>query len=224
MPPTAAEKVWLLSYPRSGNSMLASMALAAIPGCGFDSVYDHDNDVPRFLAEMEKLSIKPPTNPTVQLLKTHHWYEPIPEKIIWLMRDGRDALTSYWHFRDKNTQYKDPVSFWTALSYGDPARGVGVRWDVYVKHIQKLLEGRNHLEVRYEALKTHPEREVQRVAEYVGLKCEPDRLSLVNFNRAHEINPTFYRLGYVGGHKELYQRAKDYLELELGPTLRVMGY
>lgn len=219
-----SDKVWLLSYPRSGNSMLSSMALASIPGCGFESVYKEDHDAPRFLGELDKLGIKPPPDPKVTLVKTHHWHEPVPTKIIWLLRDGRDALASYWHLREKNTQYRDPISFWTALSYGDPARGVGARWDYYVLYVDRLLAGRDRLEVRYEVLKAHPEREMERVADYIGLKFDPSGLDRVAFQKVHSVNPKFYRQGLIGGYKYLYRQAVDYLERELGPTLRSVGY
>jgi len=101
--------VWLASYPRSGNTMFR-MALKHLYGIDTYSFYADQDIVSMGAAQIvghmrERIDVQElAKSDQVYFVKTHESI-PVPAsrnfKAIHIVRDGRDTLTSYAHYRVK---------------------------------------------------------------------------------------------------------------------------
>jgi len=217
--------VWLLSYPRSGNSMLASMALASIDDISFESVYEDKEDEPRFLAEMELLGVHRLPEPRWMLRKTHSMPDVQPQdRVIWLIRDGRDAMTSYWHYwRKINHSQLAPVDFWKTLT--GPARdGTRSMWHEHMRHVRDAIMPTDHIVVRYEELVNSPRLAMGSIAQFLHAHFDGNRLEKVSFDKLQSLTPWFYRKGKIGSYVELPELALEWLNSRLHGELKRFGY
>jgi hypothetical protein len=217
--------VWLLSYPRSGNSMLASMMLASMPDVSFESAYDGEDDAPRFLRELDKLGVKPSPSPRWVIKKTHDIaHVNSEEKVIWLVRDGCDAMVSYWkHHERVNAIAIDPIDFFRTRS-GPANDGVCAMWDEFVRYAQLKLSITDHVTIRYEDLVIDPVDTLAKVAGFLDTSFDDTRLSLVSFDRLHAVNSGFYRKGTIGSSAEIGVMALKWLHQKMRPELSRLGY
>lgn len=202
------------------------MMLAAFPAMSFKSVYTEDDDAPRFLNEMAALGVRPSADPRWRIIKTHEWQDgAVPDKIIWLVRDGRDASASYWHYRKRtDPSLTDPIAFWESLK-GEKTHGFDARWDRYIEGIQEKLTNRSHLRIHYEDALMNPKIVLSVIGEYLGEGTVLGGVERVSFDQLHEMNASFYRKGRVGSyHDDLKHDAIEYLERELRTNLRALGY
>lgn len=203
--------------------MLSSMMLATIDGLSFESVYKDDQDAPRFLAELNKLGVKPSLSPKWLVRKTHNAADVTSgDTVIWIIRDGRDAMTSYWKYYEKvNKCNIDPIEFWKTRT-GPASDGVTTMWHEQAKYVRDHVS--RCFPVRYEDLIHFPERTMFRIANILGCPAELQRLSLVSFDRLHGVNPGFYRKGRVGTHAELPANALHWLTEKMKKELTRLDY
>jgi hypothetical protein len=91
-----------------------------------------------------------------------------------VLRDGRDAPISFYHYTTTRTGIDVPFARWFELYFG---RWYGPRWH---DHVEGWLgAGRERLGdkllvVKFDDLKTEPVGRVQRVADFLGLPLERD--------------------------------------------------
>lgn len=220
--------VWLFTYPRSGNSMLSSMMLASMTGVSFESVYKNSIDQPRLLGELEKLGIKPDKEPRWNIMKTHRWnHVGIEDRVIWLVRDGRDAMCSYWFYylmmNNGQDVYKSPVEYWKSLN-GDPFNGVISQWHNHIAAVKDRVKERDSLVLKYEEVLINPEKEMKKVGSFLSENVDVNKLSNVTFDKLNSVNRGFFRKGQVGNYKNLPKDAVNYLEKEMKSVLKIMGY
>lgn len=80
-------------------------------------------------------------------------------KFIQITRDYRDHFVSV-----RNVDFELPM---VSL--------VVFKWRLFVKHFRKMVEKHpdTHLEIRYEDLVTHPEKEMKRLCEFTGVPFDP---------------------------------------------------
>jgi len=221
------KKVWLFTYPRSGNSMLSSMMLASLSNVSFESIYKNTIDEPRLLRELGELGVKPSAEPNWKIIKTHRWnHVPDSDKVIWLVRDGRDAMCSYWFYHltmHKDTKFKNPIDYWKSLD-GDPLNGVISQWHNHIRAVKDLVYKRDSLVLKYEDIVNNPSGEISKVGSFLSEKVDVNKLSSVTFDRLNSVNGQFFRKGKIGGFKELPEKAVEYLEREMSSVLKMTGY
>lgn len=206
--------------------MLSSMMLAAIPDVAFESVYDDKEDAPRFLTELEKLGVKAAAVPRWIVKKTHNANDiNQSDKVLFLVRDGRDAMVSYCKFCEKKNsrQKTDYIRFWNTLT-GQPHDGVNSMWHNFNRYSREKLSSVQHLTVQYEQLVTQPAAALSQVAEFIGAEIVQSRLDLVSFDRLHVINPNFYRKGTIGSSIEAGPQALKWLMPHIRSELGKLGY
>lgn len=226
--------VWLASYPRSGNTLLRTVLKQTM---GLDSYGDP-------ISWGRKLAKPPrtlPTNtsdiiggarptmtwdefypmatqsPEVFLVKTHQ--APIDaQPAIHVVRDGRKAVTSYFHFhKDKHPSVQrtmlqiiageDFCSDWTS------------HYEVWRGHRGPKME------VRFEELVNASSDLVGRMAQFVGHK-EQIHPWQNPFKTLHEIDPTKFREGRVEwSSPEAWGAGEEWAFCALhAPLMEELGY
>ena len=170
------DDVFITSYPRSGNTwtrFLIGNLIHQEEEVTFISVerlvpdmYKHSDRVLRQL-------------PRPRVVKSHECFDPRYRKVIYIVRDPRDCAVSNYHWELKLRSVKEgyPIEdfvprwmnpdFWPRIgSWGD--------------HVSSWLATRKGKEgfmlMRYEDLKENPQRELTRVAEFVGMDASPERV------------------------------------------------
>lgn len=170
------DDVFITSYPRSGNTwtrFLIGNLIHQKEEVTFLSVerlvpdmYKHSDRVLRQL-------------PRPRVVKSHECFDPRYRRVIYIVRDPRDCAVSNYHWELKLRSVKEgyPIEdfvprwmnpdFWPRIgSWGD--------------HVGSWLATRKGKEgfmiMRYEDLKENPERELMRVAQFVGIEATPERV------------------------------------------------
>src|SRR3990172_4678770 len=99
--------IYLVSYPKSGNTWMRYLLAYAIwPDIGEVDLVEMASYIPSFDIEHDAKVMLDPDAPCNKLkhriIKEHFRYNDAAKKYakraIYIARDGRDAMVSYWHF------------------------------------------------------------------------------------------------------------------------------
>jgi FkbM family methyltransferase len=190
--------IWLASYPRSGNTLLRIILNAVFERQTY-SKHDDAEDIGadanltaevghQFLGESwpaayDRMRGGEPTF----LVKTHDAPED-DARAIYIVRDGRSACRSFFHYLkdfprlDDTFALRDVIAGFTAFgSWGDHLDA----WRPNDRPGTLLL--------KYEDLIADPHRQIERIAEFTGLTPLHDWQN--DFDRLHALSPQFFRAG-----------------------------
>lgn len=180
---TGDREFFLVSYPRSGNTwlrvILGYLLSAQARSGSRDVVAFHNvgNYVPDSHQEGQLAQVLDRTSDffqlPVQVVKSHDSFGPFywGKKVIYVVRDGRDVIRSYFHYMNARTK-----SFIAPEAFVEGNTSRVMSWSRHVLGWHKTL-GKGNLLVRYEDLKANPEQEVVRIAEYLGLVVTPGQVA-----------------------------------------------
>ena len=104
---------WLASYPRSGNTFIRTILFNCF-GIKTGSIYQNDlggnKILENFVGHIEHNPDKTITfqKATIPIIKTHELNKD-KNRAIYLVRDGRAATVSLWHFYDKKISIEDII-------------------------------------------------------------------------------------------------------------------
>ena len=193
--PSQARPVWIASYPRSGNTFLRILLERVFSLPSYSIYYSegskHRDPSAEALQEAPKLPwdwktrlIQDPSAQQV-MIKTHD----LPTDnapAIFIARDGRAAIHSYYHYH-KKFAFEQP-------SLTEVIAGIcqfGSWSDHYLgwnpRHRPQTLY------VLYDELVSAPQRVIEQLAEF--LKREPQRADLPEFDQLQRQLPAFFRRG-----------------------------
>jgi hypothetical protein len=170
--------IWLASYPRSGNTF-ARLILRHVFGLRCLSLYD---EPPNKALPPDRLDRVRASSRCI-LVKTHEG--PLDESpAICVIRDGRVAIDSYYHYLRQEVDKPLPVE--NIIAGPIPS----LNWSAHY-HAWDLAKRPNTLLLKYEELKSDITRQVARLATF--LQIEPQREYVHNFEYLHQLKPTYYR-------------------------------
>jgi hypothetical protein len=176
LPRVSRDDVYLMNHPRSGSSWLR---------CLVTSYVRNSPITPELAAETVPGVIRPGLTPPVMpktrdtvLIRSHAAYTKIPARVIYLMRDGRDALLSFYWLRRKT----EPATSWVqSVSPGEFFLR-NAKYGPWHEHVLGWLNGLQtwspdrYLVVRYEDLVREPGPQLGTIVEFLGFSADPDRL------------------------------------------------
>lgn len=202
------DDVVIVSYPKSGSTWLRFIMANLLS----DLLLDRSKEVdflgaqllvPEISREAEKGGAKFNELPSPRILRSHSLYNTSFPRVVYLMRDGRDALISYYHHFRKFNGFEGTLKDFICSD----ARGV--EWcehvDSWIYHTPPLSD---LCIIKYEDLLSNTVREILKVVQFVGLDYEENRIyeavEKSNFGRMREIERKD-GLGYVEvGRREIY--------------------
>jgi hypothetical protein len=227
--------VFIVGYPKSGNTWMQYLVASAFYGVDLDIA--PDSLVQDLAPDVHFKKFYKPHFP-VTFFKAHFLPRPDYRKVIYLLRDGRDAMVSYWHYlRDL---CGEEIDFAEMVRTGD--KFFPCKWH---EHVERWLEnphGAQMITVRYEDLKRDAAAELARIAEFAGVKGDPAVLeaaarsaSFPAMKRRETLfawqnpqipkNGRFIRCGEIGSHRDQMPRAAlEAFLLDAGGTLKKTGY
>ncbi|AFZ29828.1 sulfotransferase [Gloeocapsa sp. PCC 7428] len=165
-PRVTSEETYLISFPRSGNTWLRRLLTALIhkEKAGWQLMESTVPDIHIYKPENKK---KPSIKPLI--VKSHTPFVDIPAKVVYVVRDGRDALLSYYFLLLKEGKIKPDTSI------------LDIYFDNNIwpcpwhKHIAGWLNGlekrssESYKIIYYEDLKKTTAEQLFSVAEFIGL-------------------------------------------------------
>ncbi len=227
--------IFIVGYPKSGNTWMQNL-IAGV-------VYHLD---PEHLSDFLLLDLVPDVHScryyrrhqTPMFFKTHHLPRAEYRRVIYLLRDGRDVMVSYYHhLRALNG---DAVDFSEIVRTGQHL--YPSKWHDHVSAWRSNPFGAEILTVRYEDLLENPVSQLRRVCDFAGIERSEQFLETVSrkssFAKMREkeeksgwANPEwptsrfFVRRGEVGSFKdEMPENVLSVFLAQAGDILRACNY
>jgi hypothetical protein len=247
--------MYVVGYPKSGNTWLCFL-LAYCLNAEYDDLdapgIHPTNDYQRRYVKggLPHISYQ---NQIGQILKTHRQdLAPIStdKPIVYLVRDGRDVMVSYYFF--KNTYFgANNLPFFKKLLFqigellninpkGEPkypefSAFLRQYTDKWVAHTSTWLQRKPTAVVRYEDLKTTPEATLTQLFTQLNLQVAPEiieqALFIFNFQQlsqrqeGEEDRKSFFRKGIVGDWQNHFsEQDLNFFRQKAADVMKQLGY
>ena len=227
--------IFVAGYPKSGNTWVQYLLAGAIFGSDARVVPDiviQDLVPDVHYREYYRRYLTP------TFFKTHELPQPRHRRVVYLVRDGRDVMVSYFHHL---------TALGKSLDMGRiVATGEGLfpcRWHEHVEAWAANPYDAQMITISYEMLKNDTIMALQAICDFAGVKRERPILELAVSNSAFEIlqakekkvgwredsvfprDKAFIRRGKVGSFKdEMPGEVLEAFMKQAGPALRRLGY
>ena len=174
--PVFPDDTFLVSYPRSGNTwtrFLIANLLYSDESISFANIEEKIPD-PTVVTRRQLARV-----PRPRLIKSHEYFDARYKRVIYVVRDPRDVVVSYYYFQLKKGFISEGYSM-------DRYVGCFVSGDVDVygswgENVASWLATRgsagDFLMLRYEDMVSHPSGELAKVATFLGIDPLPERLA-----------------------------------------------
>jgi hypothetical protein len=166
---------FLASFPRSGSTWLRAILTNILDPTARGDPRVFNRLIPGVslgrLAQVMAL-------PAPRLIHTHTPFRRDLGRAVYLCRDGRDVLVSYYHYQVTRQGLADRLPFPAWFERYASGR-LGQRWHENVESwlvVGARALGDNLLVVKFEALKADPRVQVGRIADFLGLGAGPERI------------------------------------------------
>jgi Sulfotransferase domain len=155
---------FLVSYPRSGNTWTRFLIA--------NLIYPDKNvsftNIERLIPDCEAHSSRYMKRiPGPRIIKSHEYFDHRYRRVIYIVRDPRDVVLSYYNFQRKYRQIQDDYPLAQYVSDFVAGRLSSADWGTWGENVGSWLvrDGEpGFLLVRYQDLKSDPARELSRIA------------------------------------------------------------
>lgn len=235
----AADDTFIVGFPKSGNTWLAfligntNLLLNKLP---IQVTWWNLNDYVTTIDPVYELPEAKLPLPGGRFIATHSEYHIHYRKVVYLVRDPRDVLASYFDMALKHGWVNDSMDqFLQHPEFGAQA---------WKRHVEGWLNRKGLLKIhfiRYEDMQTNLRGTLDRLYRFFGLNVDPEifkvaieRSSFENMSKAEKeykqwsFEPksfTHVRHGKANSfHQELTVEQVAYIEQECGPLMEQFGY
>lgn len=196
---------YVVSYPKSGNTwvrfLLANTLYPESDMITFQRLGElipdsHRIKDCRYIYDTHSIFNKLP----VQLVKTHSFYSSRYQNVIVIVRDGRDVITSYYHWINARVKKHVPLS---TIIRGEDGHGL---WS---EHVLGWAKGSCHkkLIVRYEDLLQDTAKELQRMLTFIELEVDPQLITrTIDLSSFEKMRAIEKKHGVFDGHIEAIKK------------------
>jgi hypothetical protein len=231
----AENDVFIVGYPKSGNTWMQYLVAGAFYGIDLQSA--SDALIQDLTPDVHFKKFFKPWFP-VTFFKSHFLPRPDYRKVVYLLRDGRDAMVSYWHYLEgllgKEMDFLELVQTGREL--------FPCKWHEHVAQWLDNPYSAQMITVRYEDLKKDTATQLRRIADFAGLPCQDSMLERAAQNSSFAAmklreasfawenpqipkNKPFIRRGQIGSHKdEMSSAVREAFLAEAGAVMKKTGY
>lgn len=229
------DDIFIVGYPKSGNTWMQNIVAGIVYGLNLDQATDSliQDLVPDVNYKKYYRRYRTP-----MLFKSHHLPKPEYRRVVYMIRDGRDVMVSYFHHL-KALEYED-INFLEMIHYG--AHLYPCKWHKHISDWQINPYGAEIILISYENIYNDPVNELQKLSDFIGV--EIDKLSLEKIIRSTSFDKMrdkeikwgwdnsqwpkdkfFTRRGKIGSYKdEMPPEILAAFLKDAGETLKRLGY
>lgn len=132
--------------------------------------------------------------PSPRTLKTHLPIELLPPsflekkcKIIYVARNGKDNMVSYYHFQRMNRTLPHPGTWEEYFETFMAGKVCWGSWHDHVKGWWKAKDQHNILYLFYEDMKKNPKHEIQKLAKFIGKDLDDKTLDKIVYHTTFDV-------------------------------------
>ena len=222
--------VFIVGYPKSGNTWFQTLVCSV--NFGVHPEFTPDKLIQDLVPDVHSKSYYKRYEAQT-FFKTHHLPKEEYRRVIYLLRDGRDVMVSYFHFLNA-LRCGNTINLFEFIR--DQGKLIPTKWHEHVEAWLLNPYDAEIITIKYEDLKTNPLHEMKRFCEFVHLDRSEEfirgaieRCSFENMRRqertAWPSDKPFVRRGEIGSFRD--EMPPDALRLflsEAGQTLLKVGY
>jgi hypothetical protein len=239
------DDLFLVSYPKSGNTWTRFLiANLVYPEKNPD--FANINDLLPDVEGMSKRDLERAARP--RILKSHQYFDPRFPKVLYIVRDPRDVVLSEYYFDIKRRAIAEDFplpQFVSRFVRGELNHPYGTWGENVATWVYTRRGDPRFLLVKYEDLQTRAMEEMEKIAHFMGIPAETDRLAFAieqsSAKRMRELekkqghlwsstretrqDKPFVRSAKSGGWKaELPESSVAEIESAWGSLMREIGY
>jgi hypothetical protein len=230
---TQPDDLFVCAYPRSGITWFQNIVAGVV--FGVDPEYAHDSLIQDLVPAVNYKQFYKRYGP-VAFFKSHFLPQTQYRRVVYLLRDGRDVMVSYYHYLTAMHGKQDFLRL---------VQGHGLSPCHWHEHVEQWLanpHGADILVIRYEQLQAATARELRRLCDFARLERSDAHLEHIAAKASFAIarekerqqgwdnqkwprEHAFIRRGAIGSHKD--EMSPEVLAAFLniaGPTLAKLGY
>ena len=240
------DDTFLVSYPRSGNTWTRFLIANLVYPDKDVSFLNIERLIPDTSSQSNRAMRR---TPRPRLIKIHEYFDHRCRKVIYIARDPRDVVLSYYDFQRKYRHFEDGYPLERYVDDCIQGRLSSAGWGTWGENVASWLYTRGKtkgfLLLRYEDMMEDPARELTRVAAFLGIDADPARIqNAVDKSSAdrmremekresgqwvatrnHRQDIPFVRVAKAGGWKEkLPASCVAQIEAAWGDIMRDLGY
>jgi hypothetical protein len=171
------DDTFIVSYPRSGNTwtrfLIANLIYAGRP-VSFANI---EQLIPDAEAQSSRYMKRVPTP---RVIKSHQYFDHRYPKVLYITRDPRDVVLSYYNFSRKYRHISDDFPLERYVHEFVNGMPMSSAWGTWAENVGTWVAARNgrpdFLLLRYEDMIEHTEPELVKVARFFGLDPTPEKL------------------------------------------------
>jgi hypothetical protein len=240
------DDTFLVSYPRSGNTWTRFL----IANLVYPNVEVSFKNIERLIPDTSSQSSRAlRRTPRPRIIKTHEYFDHRCRKIIYIVRDPRDVVLSYYDFQRKYRHIEDGYPMVQYVQDFVSGNLNSKDWGTWGENVASWFYTRgktkDFLLLRYEDMMADPVGELARAADFMGLKTNSelieeavqkssaDRMREMEkrdskdwvATKRHRQDIPFVRVAKSGGWKEkLPLECVRRIEKAWGETMEELGY
>jgi hypothetical protein len=119
--------------------------------------------------------------PRPRIIKTHEYFDHRYGKVVYIVRDPRDVALSYYDFQRKYMQIEDRYPLDRYVDDFVTGKLISSGWGSWSENVASWLytrgRGSGFLLLRYEDMMSDTPRELGRIAKFLGIDPQPERVS-----------------------------------------------
>jgi hypothetical protein len=171
------DDTFLVSFPRSGNTWTRFLVCNLINPDDPVNFAQLESRIPE-IYDVTDRNLR--AFPRPRIIKSHECFDPRYKKIVYIVRDPRDVLISYYEFQLKRRVISEECSLEEFVprfmeSEIEPKTG---SWRDHVVSWTATRGGqKNFLLLRYEDMLADTQKESTKIASFLGLDSSPERIA-----------------------------------------------
>jgi hypothetical protein len=171
------DDTFVVSFPRSGNTWTRFLVCSLIDTTHPISFAELESRIPEIYFVPDR---KLRRFPRPRVIKSHECFDPRYPKIIYIVRDPRDVLISYYEYQLKRRVLSDDCSldeFLPKFMESAIEPKIGSWRDHVASWIGTRGGQKNFLLLRYEEMLENTQAEATKIAVFLGLDSNPNRIA-----------------------------------------------